>query len=58
MHPSDRNAAIAGGIVVLSMWIGGFLAPELFAQAPSGLEATLTAALMALISYITPDPND
>lgn len=58
MHPADRNAAIAGMLVVVGAWIGGFFYPELFAAAPTGLEATVTLGTVALISMFTPDPND
>lgn len=58
MDPKSRNAAIGGMLVVTGLWVGGFYLPGLFAAAPVGLEATLTLGIVALISALTPDPND
>lgn len=43
---------LAAGIATVTMWLLGYFAPELAAQAPMGLEAAITGIITVLAGYI------
>lgn len=53
--PKVGIPAIAGGLVMIVMWLGGYFAPELFDTLPTGAEATLTGVIMTLLGWFVPD---
>lgn len=44
--------AVAGALTAIGFWLLGFYQPELMASAPGGIEATVTAAAVAVIGWV------
>lgn len=54
--PKVGIPAIAGGIILIVMWLGGYFLPDLFEALPAGAESTLTMMVMTALGYMVRDP--
>ena len=47
-----QTVGLAGGLAAILMWIGGVYLPELFKDAPPGIEAAITAVFSSLAGLV------
>lgn len=50
-----HTVGFAAGLATVFMWLTGYFAPELMAEAPVGLEAAITGIFSVLTGYILKD---
>lgn len=49
-----QTIGLAAGITVIIMWLLGYFAPDLMAEAPTGIEATITGGIVVIAGWLLP----